>query len=247
MRVTFDSNAWERIFDPDNTDSDIIRNAIVAKRIQGFICVASFRIEAIRKEERRRYFGQSHLECEFKGTIAPDEMIHIMSIGPKDEDHPGLPPVQAMKLKNALSAGVRLMHGINWMWLPNPPKILDPALFVTETKEEMLEREDHQIKIFYRIRKRGVGLGAIDALGGWDAPICSKSEAVRYQKACAEWADGELAAAHIAYRHDILCTNDHARAAGNSIFNASNRAWLASDYGVVFKTLDELMKDSAII
>lgn len=247
MRVTFDSNAWERIFDPHNTDCEVIRNAIDAKRIQGFICEASFKIEAIRKQKRTSYFGKSHIECEFPCTIEPDGKLLFMSIGPKDEDHPGLPPVQAKKLQIALAAGVRLMRCIKWMWVPCPVEIHNPALFVAETDEECDKREQRQNEAFYRIQTRGVGLGAIDALGGWDSPIQNESYAVRYQKACAEWADGELAAAHVAYRHDILCTEDHGKGAKISIFNASNRAWLSKEYGVVFKTLDELMKDSTII
>lgn len=37
--------------------------------------------------------------------------VHLMSIGPDDESHPGLPEVQSNRLKHALAAGVRLMRG----------------------------------------------------------------------------------------------------------------------------------------
>jgi len=48
MRITFDSNAWETIFQHD-VERNPIRIAIEEKRIHGFICAAGFRIEAITK------------------------------------------------------------------------------------------------------------------------------------------------------------------------------------------------------
>jgi hypothetical protein len=46
---------------------------------------------------------------------------------------------------------------------------------------------------------------------------------------------------YIAYRNDILCTNDRARAAGTSIFDSNNQAWLKSEFGIRFATLEELL------
>ena len=90
---------------------------------------------------------------------------------------------------------------------------------------------------------RGVGKAAFDAAGGWDAqPDASFNEKI-FAKACAEWADGELVANHIAYRNDVWCTNDLARAAGTSIFDPTNRAWLTAEFGVRFTTLEELTKE----
>jgi hypothetical protein len=78
---------------------------------------------------------------------------------------------------------------------------------------------------------------------GWSGRIETSADEKRLRKACAEWADGELVGAHIAYRNDILCTNDRAKGAGTSIFDPTNRAWLAAEYGVVFKTLHELVAE----
>jgi hypothetical protein len=68
----------------------------------------------------------------------------------------------------------------------------------------------------------------------------------RLRNACAEWADGELVGAHIAYRNDVLCTDDFARAAGRSVFDMTNRAWLIAEFGVAFRTLGELVADLAV-
>lgn len=240
MRVTFDSNTWEPVFDPLDRNWAPVRSAIISGRIAGFICEAGFRIEAIRKRERTAYFAEPAMGVQFPlSTVIINGKPHvqIMSIGPDDERHPGLPEVQSSRLKNALAAGVRLMRGGAWMGLPSPVEIRDPALFV-QTNDP--DREKRQIDASARIETRGIGKAAFDAADGWNAqPGASYNEKI-FAKACAEWADGELVAAHIAYRNDVLCTNDLARAAGASIFDPTNRAWLTAEFGVRFATLEEL-------
>jgi hypothetical protein len=240
MRVTFDSNAWEKIFDPADRDWASVRSAVASGRITGFICESGFRIEAIRKSERASYFAEPAMAVQFPFSIVIRDgkpCVHFMSIGPDDERHPGLPEVQSKKLKNALAAGIRLMRGAAWLGLPSPAEIRDPMLFV-QTKDN--EREQRQIDAAVRIEARGVGKAAFDAAGGWNAARGTSSTEKVFLKACAEWADGELVAAHVAYQNDILCTNDLARAAGTSIFNPANRTWLATEFGVRFATLEQL-------
>jgi len=126
------------------------------------------------------------------------------------------------------------------MGLPSPVEIRDPALFVQANDPD---REQRQIDASARIEARGVGKTAFDAADGWNVqPGASYNEKL-FAKACAEWADGELVASHIAYRNDVLCTNDLARAAGSSIFDSTNRAWLTAEFGVRFATLEELAEE----
>lgn len=241
MRVTFDSNAWEKIFDPADRDWVSVRSAIARGRIGGFICESGFRIEAIRKRERAAYFAEPAMDVQFPFSIVMRDgkpCLHLASVGPADESHPGLPEVQSSKLKKALAAGVRLMRGGAWSGLPSPVEIRDPALFV-QTNDP--GREQRQIDASARIEARGVGKAAFDAAGGWTAQAGLPHNEREFHKACAEWADGELVAAHIAYQNDILCTNDQARAAGISIFDSANRAWLTAEYGLQFATLEELL------
>ena len=179
------------------------------------------------------------------GTIAEIDgkrHICIASFGPDDQRHPGLPEVQAQKLRIALASGVRLLRGMSWLGLPSPMEISDPQIFVAETKDAMGEREQRQIDIYARMETRAVGKAAFDAAGGWGAPSEGPFNEKKFRKACAEWADGELVAAHIAYQNDILCTEDHANATGTSIFDPANRAWLSEDFRVQFATLQELVE-----
>lgn len=161
-----------------------------------------------------------------------------MSIGPDDERHPGLPDIQSKKLKEALRAGVRLMRGSARLGLPVPQEIRDPSVFVNPA-EFGVDREQRQIDVLTRIEARGVGKAAFDAAGGWKAAGVARNEKILW-KACAEWADGELVAAHIAHRNDILCTNDRGGSTGTSILDVKNRAWLGAEFGIKFATLEEL-------
>jgi hypothetical protein len=198
MRVTFDSNTWEKIFDPIDRDWSSIRSAIASGRIAGFVCEAGFRIEAIRKNERATYFAEPAMDVRLPFSIVMRDgqpYVHLMSIGPEDESHPGLPEVQSNKLKNALAADVRLMRGGAWLGLPSPAEIRDSALFV-QTKDP--DREQRQIDASARIEARGVGKAAFDAAAGWNAQAGLPHNEKVLAKACAEWADGELVASHIA-------------------------------------------------
>ena len=161
MQVSFDSNAWEKVFDPTDHDWAPVRSAISSGRITGFICEAAFRIEAIRKRERAAYFAEPAMDVQFPFSMVIRDgkpYVQIMSIGPADENHPGITEVQSTKLKNAITAGVRLMRGGAWMGLPSPVEIRDPALFA-QTKDP--GREQRQIDASARIEARGVGKAAL--------------------------------------------------------------------------------------
>ncbi|MDR3574429.1 MAG: hypothetical protein P4L50_11230 [Anaerolineaceae bacterium] len=242
LRVTFDSNAWEKIFAPNDELYTPVRAALADGRIQGFICEAGFRIEAITKRQRPDYFAQPFMGVNTEIRAMGGGKFELMtSIGPDDSKHPGIPESQAPKFRLALAAGVKVMASLAWIGLPRPPELADRTVFVPEAEAEARERQDRQIHAAFQIEGRGVGKGAFEAVNGWELVPRTPAEKKQLAKACAEWADGELVAAHIGYQNEVLCTDDHARTAGVSVFNADNRAWLTADFGVVFKTLNELM------
>lgn len=241
MRISFDSNAWERIFDPADSEFAPIRDALLAREIKGFICETGFCIEAIAKRDRADYFVEPQLGVRFGDGTREGRFSLSMSVGPNDECHPGLPEKQSRKLQCALAAGIKLMHGSNWLGLPRPQEIRDRTNFVQETRQAAHEREQRQLNACTLIDARGVGKAAFDAAGGWNLRSVDSADQKKLYRACAEWADGEMVAAHIAYQNDVLCTNDHARGAGNSIFDATNRAWLTAKFDVVFVTTDALL------
>jgi hypothetical protein len=232
-----------KIFDPTDQDWTSIRAALAANRITGFISEASFRIEAIRKNERTSYFAEPSMEVQFPFSRVEKDgksYILLMTMGPDDGRHPGLPEIQAAKLKDALDAGIKLMRTASWLGLPRPAEIADPGIFAQAAHADS-ERVQSQIDALASIEARGVGKAAFEAAGGWHGSGGAPQDEKRFRKACAEWADGELVAAHVAYQNDILCTHDQARAAGRSILDPTNRAWLTAEFGVRFATLDELL------
>jgi hypothetical protein len=238
MKITFDSNAWERVFAMDDREWSSIRDALLSGHFEGFISEISFRIEAVQKKLRVRYFAEPALGVQFPFSIVMKDgkpYVQIMSIGPEDRLHPGLPEAQSRKLNSAFAAGVRLLRGIAWLGLPGPAQSFDPSLFASSNDTE---RESRQILAATRIEERGVGRAAFTNAGGWNG---AATDSKLFSKACAEWADGELVAAHIAYRNDVLCTDDHGRAARiASIFDLDGRNWLAAEFGVQFASLEQL-------
>jgi len=242
MRTSFDSHAWEAVFEATDTHHAPIRVALRERRVEGFICAAAFRIEAITREARTAYFAQPYMDVSFGVVPTGNGKFWLKgSIGPDNNRHPGLPAIQIEKLRRALGAGIKLMYGGNWMGLPEPPEIRDRSHYVHEEPDEARDREERQLQASAEIAARGVGQAAFEAADGWTDRARTPVEARQLIRACAEWADGELVGAHIAYRNDVLCTNDFAKGSGRSIFDATNRAWLAKRYGVTFLTLDELI------
>ncbi len=240
MRVSFDSNAWEAVFGLDELPCVMVREALWAGTIKGFVCETSFRIEAVRKQSRPGYFTRPKIGIS-AGAASDGKHLRLMfSISPDDSQHPGLPEIQRRRWQEARSAGVRLIHGLAWLGLPVPAEAREPSDFVAETVDQRNEREQKQALVSEAIWKRGVGKARFDNEGGWKAAEHIQANPTKFYKACAEWADGELAAAHIAYGNDILCTNDQGHTARVSVFNATNRAWLTDEYGVRFATLSEL-------
>jgi hypothetical protein len=85
IRVTFDSNVWERVVFPDN-DSDpnhilllrLIKEALQDGRLQGFICESLGTLEAIKKEKRQAYFANKKpkSDVQIKGSY-PKSVIAV--------------------------------------------------------------------------------------------------------------------------------------------------------------------------
>lgn len=256
MRISLDSNVWERAFDPgwralpEAEDLLVIRDALSCGIAHGYICDAAFRLEAIRRINRADYIGRLRPGVE---PIAKDCRVGI-SIGPEHRKHPGLPWQQGPKLVVARQQGVRLMSSLSWLFLPLAKSDDLDAMRTLETPADRGTREQLQIDVFYGLKHRGVGYAAIerirreiDSLYGYEHPgwtalsrASSDKECKRIADAIGEWADAELVAAHVAYRNDVLCTNDTAEHSGVSTFDRHNRAWLASTFDVSLMTVGEL-------
>ncbi len=67
-------------------------------------------------------------------------------------------------------------------------------------------------------------------------------EVAAVQRGFSEWADGDSIASHIAYGDiDVFCSADKGKSNANaSVLDAAHRQWLTNDYGVKFKTIEEI-------
>lgn len=243
MKITFDSNAWEKVFDTSDKSYELIRSTLHKKLAFGFICEAAFRIEAIMKKDRAGYFDQPFVDFRIEGmkTSADGQSYLHMSMGSDDKKHPGIPKIQMEKFKLALNMGIKVMRGLSWIGLPRPSILDDRTIFVTETKEEFHRIDQCQVKMMSEFKKRKLLDYDFRKLGGWDKNFEIQVNK-KFVKACAEWADGELAIAHICYQNDFLCTDDTANSTGRSIFDAENRKWLSEIHGVRFISVQDLLE-----
>ena len=113
MRVTFDSNAWERIIvphrypkDPVHSDLLSINAALQDGRIEGFISETVGTLEAIPRAERGAYLVNRQFALDVVDETREDGVISFsIRIGGEDGYHPGLKPVLSDRLRIARELG----------------------------------------------------------------------------------------------------------------------------------------------
>ncbi len=263
MRASFDSNVWEELFHPSWRERqqsqafEVIRDRLERQVITGCFCEAAFRIEAIQKIWRAKYLARCQPTFQAqRAALNGEGSVAMFSIGPNDCLHPGLATQQRPKVEQAIAHGFKLLRGQNWIFLPQPKFGNLPTQYVVETKEQASAREIVQAEVFHAIQQRGVGMSKLHELReridrrlgrehwGWSAfeHVADEPETKEVSLACSEWADAELVSAHLAYGNELLCTNDRAHAAKNSIFDRHNREWLQQEYGVRIVDVNELVK-----
>lgn len=269
MRITFDTNSWQRVVRPhsfpkDPRQSSFIRLHEAAQQgtIEGFICEVVGTLEAVMKRDRGTYLAGRRSKIESTTTVLDDGQIKVsLCISPDHSQHPGLAGILNDSLEDAFALGFRLLStprvGMNRPALfVTPDGSPRPDLFVQSSSEDALGRRlDRFGEIVREIEGRGVGRAvAVHIARGIEARTDTKgkpwfsylnkpadpAEEKAIAKAVAEWADGDAVASHIAYGMDVFCTEDAGKSAGQSILDPTNRTWLAETHGVQFETLESL-------
>jgi hypothetical protein len=273
MRVTFDTNVWNRMVFPDRYKGRpnylalvMLKDAIQSGPVRGFISEGFGTAESIKKQDRALFHVQNVPNVKVTNkSYGPGLHCLSIEIGARHDLHPGITPEFEEELNEALAIGMKLLT-TPYMALPVPDGLLNrPEIYA----EEVFATSDYNERfgeIIRTIVDRGVGEGALPALAreftaSLDGPrpdwmtdrdliyrvyvYASTSglnkEKRQVEKAFAESADGDLVAAHIAFGNDYLCTDDRGISAGSpSIFDANNRAWLQSQYGVKIVSAQEL-------
>jgi ribosomal protein L30 len=256
LSVTFDSNAYRQVVDPDRLRRDAslaelkkINSALKDGRIQGYISETVVTLEGVQNDARGEFFAGVEPRLQPAELQMPDGRRKVGIIVEADNNqHPGLPPAAARWIAAAISLGLKFLRAPR-IGAPRPPELLRENNFATD--DEPCRRQERFFEALRAIEDRGVGMAVIRTLGerikarlGLPGPwykaldkAQNEQEEEQIKKAVREWADGDTVAAHVGYEIDILCTEDKA---DGSIFSETNRAWLKEKYGIRIMTLREL-------
>lgn len=275
LRVTFDSNCWQRVVRPKMFSRDhryalfeALHHAVKDRRVAGYISETVGTLEAIRRTTRGDYLAAERLSVVSEDTSGVDGGLRgLVTIGAAHSLHPGLPGILTDMLQEAFGMGFRLL-------VSSRLGTVRPALFVTpegDFRSDIYARsgDDDDIErrmeafgeVACAIEGRGVGHAMARALSReiqsrtsgplrpWATYLknpANPAEARAIDNAVAEWADGDAIASHIAYGLDVFCTEDLGKSAGCSVFSAEHRTWLTEAYSVRFRTLEELASDPSL-
>lgn len=242
-----------------------IKNAIRSGQVRGFISEGFGTIEAVTRKKQAKFHAQTVPKVEVTNKSRGNGLICMtIEIKTNHSLHPGIGEEFEEELNEALAIGIKLLT-TPYIGLPVPDRLRNnPHIYAEEVATP--DYNDRFGDVVRTIVDRGVGEGVLPALAKeftahLDGPrpdglsdrafihgvyeyACASGlskEKRQIEKAFAESADGDLVAAHIAFGNDYLCTEDRGGSAvSRSIFDAENRAWLKTKYGVEILNVQQL-------
>jgi hypothetical protein len=171
MRVTFDTNVWNRMVFPERyTDRPNyaalvkLKEAVRSGQIRGFISEGFGTIESIKKQDRALFHLQNVPNVKVTHqSHGPNLHCLSIQIEAKHDLHPGITPEFEEELKEALAIGMKLLSTPYVALsvpdrLRNNPDIYAEEVFATSAYNERFG------EIAGTINARGVGEAALPAL-----------------------------------------------------------------------------------
>jgi hypothetical protein len=171
MRVTFDTNVWNRMVFPErhvhrpNYRSLVeIKNAIRSGQVRGFISEGFATVEAIKREHRAKFHALNVPKVEVTNKSYANGLHRMtIEINANHSLHPGIGEEFEEELNEALAIGIKLLPtpyiGLSIPdRLRNNPDIYAEGVFATADYSERFG------DIVRTIVDRGVGEGALPAL-----------------------------------------------------------------------------------
>ena len=236
MKITFDSNVWERVINEEEHHLVKIKDKIREGKIQAYICAIALNLEAIQKEKRAKFFG--NYKPRTTGEDLPPENGQLgmrVGFGPSTEQHPGIHPKQWDKLLKARDLGFKVL-GMTNLGTVRTEKIPD----------DMYVRQDDFWRYTELLANCSDFITGLDCgqaaynqfkaqfnLVGLGSQRIPSEQEQKFSKAIAEWVDGDSLSAHYAAGNDFFCTDDKAGNSGTgSIFHVENRTQLEKAYGI---------------
>lgn len=256
LLVTFDSNVWRPVGNPTRFPNDPmyasfmrINGALRDGQIEGRLSETVFTLEGIARADRKNRLIAYKPKIGFTEEVLPDGTINIIfTMGSDPDAHPGNNTYLRSHLNDALTLGFKLMRCNRVAGFTNQDLREEWYVKTLTPKTDIANKFG---EVGRKIENAGAGIAWVKSIGVANAPPTAfwlqglkrapSSEDNAIASAVAEWADGDMVSAHVAYQNHYICTRDTAKAAGsNSVFSPSNRAWLERDYGVRFVSPVEL-------
>lgn len=257
IRVTFDSNVWEKVVFPDRCCSHeekecfyTIQQMIRSGKIKAYLCETIFMLEAIQKKNRLPFFAGYKPNIEvMEQELSNGEIALSIEIYSDVNIHQGNTPQLDECWKAAKLIGFKILRCSR---IGSP---MNPDLCQTDFESSTEEVRNRIGEIGREIEKRGCGIARMKKIGeesakenqpwheGFTNYFNIHKQDNQVAKAVAEWSDGDIVASHYGYMNDYICTRDMGKGAGEkSIFHPKNTEWLACNYNIQLISPEELVK-----
>jgi len=171
MRVTFDTNVWNRMVFPEryinrrNYPALVkIKDAIRSGQVHGFMSEGFAVLESIKKQDRALFHVKNVPSVKVTNKhYGPGLHCLTIEIEAKHDLHPGLTPEFEEELNEALAIGMKLLT-TPYIGMAVPNRLRDnPSIYA----QEVFATSDYNERfgeVVGAINDRGVGGGAIPAL-----------------------------------------------------------------------------------
>jgi hypothetical protein len=171
MRVTLDTNVWNRMVFPERHTASpnylafvTLRDALRSEQVHGFISEGFATIEAIQKRHRAKFYAQSVPKVEVKSKSHGPGLHGLgINIQARHDLHPGIGGEFEEELQEALLLGIKLLS-TPYIGLSVPDRLRNnPAIYA----EEVFATADYNERfgdVVRTIVDRGLGHGALVSL-----------------------------------------------------------------------------------
>ena len=260
ISVTFDTNTVDKAARPERHPRDARRSAYLKVHhalsrggIQGFFSETIVTLEGVQNKDRVPVFGSTRLQHREEST-GPRQITLSISVC---QDRLPPHPEASRRVAAARAMGMRALRGPS-RFGSFRVRDDDHTFYAPDASVfELVERMEKANTVASAIEAREVGrvvplsLGLkfsarAGATGEWWLRGLQRAQGPdehrHVQKAIREWADADSVASHVGYGVHLFCSEDRGKSTGGmpSVFDETNRAWLAAKWGVRFVSLTEL-------
>jgi hypothetical protein len=217
LKITFDSNVWFKIADPnsfakDNEIDAIIKlKELVEKKIIAYLSETIFSLEPIKRDGRKeKITSGSKIKISKNNYDSKMQASFVLDL---KNNHPGNNPIIDKFYKKAIDIGFKTVR------LPRIGCFINPDI-----EDSRIQLKGEECKDFFN-----KSVEVSEKTEGKEAPDSINNQVAN---AISEWADGDSVATSIGLNCDYFCTRDSAKKAEEkSVFSSSsNLQWLKDEF-----------------